>query len=154
MAGSIEVRKLTVNSNGSTTPGALVAPTGNYSVVLPTTANNNQWQIAFTNPISEPYLITFKTDVDGKVLGATEKTINNHAYLSGTGYTTKDLTASVTIPKAVNMYSKKVSKTMTPSIGRFILTAVSPLLTKQKFMMCLAKNKRLSKNHLSSILQA
>ena len=93
---TLEVYELTVNSNGSTTVGAIVPETA-YTVTDPTAANGNKLTVAF-DEIDRPYYITFKTDVEGQLLD--NLTINNEAIFSAQGYAPKTLKASVTVPHA------------------------------------------------------
>ncbi|WP_053373840.1 collagen binding domain-containing protein [Paenibacillus sp. FJAT-27812] len=102
-AGSIEVRKLVINSNGTTAQGAVV-PASEYSVTNPDAANSNTLTVAFNHTITEPYQITFKTSLMNQFIDDT--LIKNDALFSGTGFNEKTLHAEVTIPKAGEYVAK------------------------------------------------
>lgn len=90
--------------------GAAVDP-ADYTVTYPSADNGYRLSIAFNKTINSPYWITFKTTVDGQIVGANA---SNEAVLTSGSANSGTWSASVPIPGG----SEYVSKTGTQQGGR------------------------------------
>lgn len=88
---------MTVAANGSTTLGKVLTEGTDYTIIAPTTGNDNTLSVSFVS-IDRPYHISFKTNLEGELINDT--TITNKAILKGDGFTDKSLVATVNVPSA------------------------------------------------------
>ncbi|OWA36200.1 hypothetical protein B9G55_10145 [Saccharibacillus sp. O16] len=91
----------TGGKNG-TQKGAVVNP-ADYSVTYPSADNGGTLRIAFAQTINTPYWITFKTTVDGQIVG---KSASNEAVLTSAGTNAESWSAEVPIPGGGEYVSK------------------------------------------------
>ncbi|MEJ8303646.1 collagen binding domain-containing protein [Saccharibacillus sacchari] len=93
--GSLTVNQMTlVNGKDSVSKGKTLDPSS-YTVVYPSDANGNQLQIVFKGTTSDSFWVTFKTTVDGQIVG---KSASNEATLTSANTELGSWTASVPIP--------------------------------------------------------
>ncbi|WP_162551169.1 LPXTG cell wall anchor domain-containing protein [Paenibacillus tepidiphilus] len=89
--GSLKVYNLNVEANGNYSRGTVLGETAySYSVA------GGELKIEFASEIHSPYVIEFKTSLDGKLIAG--KVDNAARLLDGTKRVSKELRASVTIP--------------------------------------------------------
>ncbi|WP_179218786.1 collagen binding domain-containing protein [Saccharibacillus sp. O23] len=81
-------------AKNGTQKGTLVDP-ADYSVAYPSADNGGVLRIAFSKTINTPYWITFKTTVDGAIVG---KTVSNEAVLTSADANPESWSAEVPIP--------------------------------------------------------
>lgn len=81
-------------AKNGTQKGTAVDP-ADYSVVYPSADNGGVLRIAFAKTINTPYWITFKTTVDGQIVG---KAVSNEAVLTSAGAKAESWSAEVPIP--------------------------------------------------------
>ncbi|KGX84227.1 collagen binding domain-containing protein, partial [Pontibacillus litoralis] len=76
--GSLEVREITIDSDGKGIPGDIV---NNYKIkdITDTTNNKEGFELQFTEDISKAYIITYTTKADDRVFDA-EKITNTVSY--------------------------------------------------------------------------
>ncbi len=101
---SVKVQTMSVKPDGSIDStngvpnGVLQIENTDYKIEEPNDNNNNTLTIEFLKPITEPYYITFQTDLEGEFLD--DATIYNTAEFKATGYDPMDLKAHVTVKQA------------------------------------------------------
>lgn len=100
---SIAVYETSILSNGDRGPlaSAPLQLGADYTVSVA----DNELTISF-DQIDKPLYITFKTEVDNRLIGNGERTIPNKAVFSADNFTAKELDASVNIPNAGEFISK------------------------------------------------
>ncbi|GMX61735.1 hypothetical protein Elgi_15390 [Paenibacillus elgii] len=98
---SLAVYNMNIAANGNPSQGTVVDSTYyNYTV-----DKNNKLTVTFSKPISAPYIIVFKTSLEGKLI---DNKVNNTANVfDGTTPVSKNLTASVNIPNGGEYLNKK-----------------------------------------------
>ncbi|MMZ46026.1 Collagen binding domain protein [compost metagenome] len=70
-------------------------PSSQYTLVLPSAANNNELRIQFNQSINSPYWVTFQTTLEGELI---DKEINNNALLMDGKNVDSEWAAKVTVP--------------------------------------------------------
>ncbi|MFX3635185.1 MAG: collagen binding domain-containing protein [Candidatus Pristimantibacillus sp.] len=104
IVNSLKVYEMTVNSGGSINKGDPV-DSMKYQVVLPTDANSNELTITFNDPtITQPYLITFETELEGVLIDNTN--ITNNAVFSSTTLDPQNLSKTIQVQSAGEYVNK------------------------------------------------
>nr|WP_302730604.1 collagen binding domain-containing protein [Saccharibacillus sp. CPCC 101409] len=101
--GSLTVHNLVLTGSKNGAQKGAVASPADYRVTPPDESNGNELRIAFNKPIDTPYWITFKTTVDGQIVGSSAV---NEASLDSEGSSLGTWSASVPIPGGSEYVSK------------------------------------------------
>ncbi|WP_052092205.1 collagen binding domain-containing protein [Paenibacillus sp. FSL H7-0357] len=90
--GSLKVYSMNIDTKGDFTKGSELS-TSAYTYAV---SSSNELKVEFAGNIGEPYIIEFKTTLEGQLIDAT--VVNTAKLLDGTKQVSKDLTASLKIP--------------------------------------------------------